>query len=120
MIDEIKNWFKRRKESKELLHLILKDLIKLDHSKWFHPLIKHKDCHGYGFTDKGPDDLVDNLFIVCHPNLSYQFYDGPFSAYPIRDDIDVSKLTKKDCRILTTKFRDMTYVYNTKRIKRKA
>lgn len=109
MFKKIKTYFYKIKESKLLLKNILKDLEKLDHTKWYHPLIPHKECHGYGFLDKAPNDLVPNIFERCHPDLSYKFYDGPFSCYPISKDIDINKLTNKDLEKLLKYFRKKVY-----------
>jgi hypothetical protein len=109
-----KRFFKRilRKDESSLLLKELKlTLDKLDNSKWYHPKITYKEfskgCYGYGFTNKKDSDLVPIITRQKHPSTNIEWYDGPFTAYPL--DIDISVLCKRDRESLTRYFREKAY-----------
>lgn len=113
IIERIKKYLHTKKVSKEITSKIIKDLKKLDHTKWYNPKIKHSECHGYGFFKPGTEEsleedvLVPDIFHRCHPDIDYVWYDGPFSAYP--KNIDTSLLTSKDLNKLMYVFRKYVY-----------
>lgn len=126
MFEKIIEYYKKIKASKNELKKIINDIKKLDHQKWYNPLIPLKEVEGYGYfkkdsngefikNDKGqyiqedPDFMCPNLFIRKHPDLEYEYYDGPFTAYPKGEKFNVSLLLKKDRDRLTRKFRDFVY-----------
>jgi len=113
IFSKIKNYFNKRSSSRVMLSTIIKELERLDHTKWFNPKIKHSQCHGYGYFKPGTNEVLDgealvpDIFHLCHPDLEYTWYDGPFFAYP--ENIDISILTNKDRKKLMEKFRKLTY-----------
>lgn len=132
MFTKIKEWYKKRKLSKKELKRILDDIRNLNHSKWYNPTITYKEvkekneAFGYGYLKKDnkgnllknkegyyieeDDDFIcKNLFKRLHPNLDYEYYDGPFYAYPTTDKFNINLLSKKDRGILTQRFRELVY-----------
>jgi len=115
MIRLIKRIFFGPDESYIIYQEIVKELKKLDHSKWYTPEIPYlsSNCNdsgiAWGWYDIAEGDLVPDLLHKAHPDLDYQWYDGPFAAYPETNRLDIKKLIYDDRKKLLNKFREFTY-----------